>query len=115
VKRRLQRFVSRGAVAKLTVGESGQLADGRAFKVVEAARLADGRWEFLAVAPLVAGAAEGAEAAGSGAQSGASNGQGVGATAAAGTGATPNAVAESTRSAGVIDAEVLPLPYPLPE
>ena len=115
VKRRLQRFVSRGAVAKLTVGESGQLADGRAFKVVEAARLADGRWEFLAVAPLVAGAAEGAEAAGSGAQSGASNGQGVGATAAAGTGATPNAVAESTRSAAVIDAEVLPLPYPLPE
>ena len=98
VKRRLQRFVSRGAVAKLTIGESGQLADGRAFKVVEAARLADGRWEFLAVAPLVAGAAEGAAEA-------ASNG----------AGAAPGTVAESTRSAAVIDAEVLPLPYPLPE
>jgi hypothetical protein len=98
VKRRLQRFVSRGAVAKLAVGESGQLADGRAFKVVEAARLADGRWEFLAVAPLVAGAAEGgAEAA--------SNG----------TGAAPNAIAESARPATtLLDAEVLPLPYPLP-
>jgi folate-binding protein YgfZ len=121
VKRRLQRFVSRGAVAKLAVGESGQLADGRAFKVVEAARLADGRWEFLAVAPLVGGAVEGAaEAAGTGAQSGSSNGQGVGATASVGqsaaAGAAPNAIAESARSATmVIDAEVLPLPYPLPE
>ena len=140
VKRRLQRFVSRGAVAKLAVGESGQLADGRAFKVVEAVRLGDGRCEFLAVAPVVAGgAAEGvAEVAsnGTGAQGGSSNGQGVGAaagaapsagatagvgagqSAAAGTGSTgavPNAVAEPTRSAAVIDAEVLPLPYPLPE
>jgi folate-binding protein YgfZ len=145
VKRRLQRFVSRGAVAKLAVGESGQLADGRAFKVVEAVRLGDGRWEFLAVAPLVAGgAAEGAgEVAsnGTGAQSGSSNGQGAGATAgavhsAAGTGATSamenateassnatgagataasKAKAELTRSATVIDAELLPLPYPLPE
>jgi folate-binding protein YgfZ len=94
VKRRLQRFVSRGPVANLAVGESGQLGDGRAFKVVEAVRLADGRWEFLAVAPLVGGAAEGTAEAG----------------------AKSNAVAESTRSAAtVIDAEVLPLPYPLPE
>ena len=140
VKRRLQRFVSRGAVAKLAVGESGQLADGRAFKVVEAVRLGDGRWEFLAVAPLVVGgAAEGvAEAAsnGTGAQGGSSNGQGVGAAAGAGpsagatagvgaghtaapgmsaTGAVLDAGAEPTRSAAVIDAEVLPLPYPLPE
>ena len=97
VKRRLQRFASRGAVAKLAVGESGQLADGRAFKVVEAVRLTDGRWEFLAVAPLVAGVEGGAEAV--------SNG----------TGAARDAVAEPTRSAAVIDAEVLPLPYPLPE
>jgi len=97
VKRRLQRFVSRGAVEKLAVGESGQLADGRGFKVVEAARLGDGRWEFLAVAPLVGGAVvEGAAEAGSN-----------------GTGATGT---ESARSAAtVIDAEVLPLPYPLPE
>jgi tRNA-modifying protein YgfZ len=138
VKRRLQRFVSRGAVAKLAVGESGQLADGRAFKVVEAVRLGDGRCEFLAVAPLVAGgAAEGAaEAApnGTGATGGSSNGQGGGATAAvgvgqsvaAGAGATgaseassnstgAGATAVPTRSAAVIDAEVLPLPYPLPE
>jgi tRNA-modifying protein YgfZ len=97
VKRRLQRFVSRGAVAKLAVGESGQLADGRAFKVVEAVRLGDGRCEFLAVAPLAAGgAAENAAEA-------APNGTGAGATA------------EPTRSAAVIDAEVLTLPYPLPE
>jgi hypothetical protein len=140
VKRRLQRFVSRGAVAKLAVGESGQLADGRAFKVVEAVRLGDGRCEFLAVAPLVAGgAAEGvAEAApnGTGAHGGSSNGTGAGAAAGAGrsapagTGATgltegaaeasssgtgAGATAAPTRSAAVIDAEVLPLPYPLPE
>ena len=106
VKRRLQRFVSRGAVAKLAVGESGQLADGRAFKVVEAVRLGDGRCEFLAVAPLAAGgAAENAAEApnGTGAHGGSSNGTGAGATA------------EPTRSAAVIDAEVLTLPYPLPE
>jgi hypothetical protein len=148
VKRRLQRFVSRGAVAKLAVGESGQLADGRAFKVVEAVRLGDGRCEFLAVAPLVAGgAAEGvAEAApnGTGAQDGSSNGTGAGATAGAAAGAGAGAgqsaaasagatgltesaaeasssgtgagaTAAPTRSAAVIDAEVLPLPYPLPE
>ena len=128
VKRRLQRFVSRGAVAKLAVGESGQLADGRAFKVVEAVRLGDGRWEFLAVAPLVVGGAaeNAAEAApnGTGAHGGSSDGTGAGAAAGAGqsaaagtgsTGAVPNAVAEPTRSAAVIDAEGLPLPYPLPE
>jgi folate-binding protein YgfZ len=124
VKRRLQRFVSRGAVAKLAVGESGQLADGRAFKVVEAVRLGDGRCEFLAVAPLVAGAGEGVgEAASNGtaAQSGSSNGQGGSATAPTGAGrdaaagGAPNAVAAPTHSAAVIDAEVLTLPYPLPE
>ena len=128
VKRRLQRFVSRGAIVKLAVGESGQLADGRAFKVVEAVRLGDGRWEFLAVAPLVVGGAaeNAAEAApnGTGAHGGSSDGTGAGAAAGAGqsaaagtgsTGAVPNAVAEPTRSAAVIDAEGLPLPYPLPE
>jgi len=31
-------------------GDSGQLADGRAFKVVLATQLADGRCDFLAVA-----------------------------------------------------------------
>jgi tRNA-modifying protein YgfZ len=96
VKRRLQRFVSRGPVASLAVGDSGQLRDGRPFKVVEAVRLADGRSEFLAVAPLAVGATEGTAEAGSN-----------------GTGAT--SVAEPTRSAAMIDAEVLPLSYPLPE
>jgi tRNA-modifying protein YgfZ len=134
VKRRLQRFVSRGA-AKLAVGESGQLADGRAFKVVEAVQLGDGRSEFLAVAPLVAGVAvEGGSsgqgagagtstAAGAGGQGAETNtsvaagagGQGAGAGARVTAGAVPEAIAEPTRSAAVIDAEVLPLPYPLPE
>jgi folate-binding protein YgfZ len=90
VKRRLQRFVSRDPVAKLTIGESGQLADGRSFKVVEAVQLADGRCEFLAVAPMIVGATVGAAEA-------------------------PAASAEPTRSAPVIDAEALPLAYPLPE
>jgi folate-binding protein YgfZ len=52
VKRRMQRFVSRDA-SILSPGDSGQLADGRTFKVVLATQLADGRCEFLAVAPLV--------------------------------------------------------------
>jgi len=51
VKRRLQRFRSRGPV-ELKPGDGGELPDGRAFKVVEAVRLDDGRCEFLAVAPL---------------------------------------------------------------
>jgi hypothetical protein len=51
VKRRLQRFRSRGPL-DLRPGDSGELADGRAFTVVEAVRLGDGRCEFLAVAPL---------------------------------------------------------------
>jgi folate-binding protein YgfZ len=52
VKRRLQRFVTRGAQA-LKPGDAGTLADGRAFKVVDAVQRADGRCEFLAVAPLI--------------------------------------------------------------
>ena len=51
VKRRLQRFRSRVPL-DLRPGDSGELTDGRAFKVVEAVRLDDGRCEFLAVAPL---------------------------------------------------------------
>jgi tRNA-modifying protein YgfZ len=51
VKRRLQRFRSRGPL-DLQPGDGGELADGRPFKVVEAVRLEDGRCEFLAVAPL---------------------------------------------------------------
>ncbi|HVS75510.1 MAG TPA: hypothetical protein VHE11_01160, partial [Steroidobacteraceae bacterium] len=51
VKRRLQRFRSRRPL-DLRPGDGGELPDGRAFKVVEAVRLDDGRCEFLAVAPL---------------------------------------------------------------
>jgi len=51
VKRRMQRYVSRAA-CQLAAGDSGHLTDGRAFQVVLAAQLADGRCDFLAVAPL---------------------------------------------------------------
>jgi folate-binding protein YgfZ len=104
VKRRLQRLVSRGVAAKLTVGATGQLTDGRAFKVVEAVQLEDGRCEFLAVAPMVAGTTSGgteAISSDAGAQAGSSDG--------------PTANAVPTTSTPVLDAEVLPLPYPLPE
>ena len=84
VKRRLQRFVSR-APAQLSIGQSGRLSDGRAFKVVEAATLPDGRCEFLAVAPTQVNAAPGSD--------------------------EPAESVEST----VLAAEALPLPYPLPE
>jgi folate-binding protein YgfZ len=50
-KRRLQRFASVGALA-LEVGESVRLGDGRSARIVDAVALADGRSEFLAVAPL---------------------------------------------------------------
>jgi tRNA-modifying protein YgfZ len=54
VKRRMQRFVSELA-CDLKPGQSGALSDGRSFKVVQAAALADGRCEFLAVANPAAG------------------------------------------------------------
>jgi tRNA-modifying protein YgfZ len=110
VKRRLQRFVSSGRTAKLTVGSTGQLTDGRAFKVVEAVQLADGRCEFLAVAPMVAGAG-GTEAISSGANAGAQAGSSDGPTASV----TQEANAVPTASTPVLEAGVLPLPYPLPE
>src|SRR5581483_4990078 len=66
VKRRMQRFLTRGT-ANLAVGESGQLADGRGFKVVEATQLANGRCEFLAVAPLAAVEGAGGDAGAGGA------------------------------------------------
>jgi folate-binding protein YgfZ len=68
VKRRMQRFVTAAATtAPLVPGDTGTLADGRSFRVVEAAPLPDGRIAFLAVAPLSAGAAdEEAAAAGPG-------------------------------------------------
>ena len=57
VKRRVQRFVTPGQHA-LKPGDAGTLTDGRAFEVVDAVLRADGRCEFLAVAPLAAGDSE---------------------------------------------------------
>jgi tRNA-modifying protein YgfZ len=51
VKRRMQRWRTLASAA-LAPGDSGQLGDGRSFRVVEAAQLSDGRCEFLAVASL---------------------------------------------------------------
>ena len=84
VKRRLQRFVTHRA-ARLEPGDGGELADGRTFTVVNAVALADGRSEFLAVAPLALAT-------------------GAGAAAAAPAG-----------SATRLEAEQLPLAYALPE
>jgi len=83
VKRRLQRFVMRDA-RQLRPADAGTLSDGRAFEVVEAVVLADGRCEFLAVAPLAIG------------------------ESAPGTAAATSIAGER------FDAQALPLPYPLP-
>ena len=64
VKRRMQRFRTLSP-AQLAVGDTGKLRDGRGFRVVEAASLADGRCEFLAVAPVGAGDDEQADTASS--------------------------------------------------
>ena len=90
VKRRMQRFWSRHP-ARLGIADSGQLADGRSFKVVEAVQLANGHCEFLAVAPLP----ENAEVTGE----------------PSGTGSQPT----QAGAAVVLDVEALPLPYDLPE
>ncbi len=58
VKRRMQRFrtlTPLPAGAALKPADSGTLNDGRSFKVVDAVLLADGRCEFLAVAPVASG------------------------------------------------------------
>jgi len=57
VKRRMQRFRTL-TTATLAPGDAGKLKDGRSFRVVDAASLADGRCEFLAVAPVAVGQAE---------------------------------------------------------
>jgi tRNA-modifying protein YgfZ len=61
-KRRVQRFAT-AAHAALEPGQSISLNDGREAQVVDAVVRADGRTEFLAVAPIPAGAA-GSTAAG---------------------------------------------------
>ncbi|HEX4648669.1 MAG TPA: hypothetical protein VH111_07580 [Steroidobacteraceae bacterium] len=85
IKRRLQRFVTL-APARLNPGDTGELPDGRAFKVVSAAPHADGRCEFLAVAPLSGGDLE-----------------------------AHSAAREAAGKARTIEARPLPLPYALPE
>jgi hypothetical protein len=57
VKRRMQRFET-DEPAQLAAGDTGRLDDGRSFRVVEAVTRADGRSEFLAVAPMAAAAHE---------------------------------------------------------
>lgn len=59
IKRRMQRFRTL-APARLAIGDSGRLRDGRSFRVVEAVQMDDGRCEFLAVAPTGAGDEESA-------------------------------------------------------
>jgi folate-binding protein YgfZ len=55
VKRRMQRFRTAATPGEpLAPGSTGRLADGRAYEVVDAVALADGRVEFLAIAPLAA-------------------------------------------------------------
>ncbi len=101
VKRRMQRFMSRGPV-RFAIGDAAQLMDGRTFKVVEAAQLANGRCEFLAVAPMVSEGdvlGQPGPAAHSAAE--------VSAVGVAG----PRSEGEIV---GQIDAEPLPLPYTLP-
>lgn len=91
VKRRMQRFLSDSPL-QLAPGDSGQLADGRSFRVVEALARADGRCEFLAVAALEAAAGEG---------------DGGGEAVAGAPSPSP--------AAGSLSAQPLPLPYALPE
>ena len=57
VKRRMQHFRTT-APAHLAPGDAGQLRDSRAFRVVDAVQLGDGRCEFLAVAPVSPGERE---------------------------------------------------------
>lgn len=92
VKRRMQRFRTREP-ANLNAGDTGTLADGRSFKVVDAVQLSDGTCEFLAVAPMTA--------------SGADDETPLTSTMTTASGATAS-------TAAPIDAETLPLPYALP-
>ena len=85
IKRRMQRFLTRDAI-RLDPGAQGQLSDGRSFRVVEAVQREDGRCEFLAVAPLVAGTHEATE---------------------------PNLTARA--NANLVQCSALPLPYALPD
>jgi folate-binding protein YgfZ len=84
VKRRLQRFISAGALA-LPPASSWRLSDGRRAQIVQALPTSDQRMEFLAVAPLPSEA-----------------------------GATEEEAGAGTSEAGRLDCTSLPLPYALP-
>jgi folate-binding protein YgfZ len=124
VKRRMQRFVSRAA-CHLASGDSGQLADGRAFKVVLATQLADGRCDFLAVAPLVgAGRDEAAVAISAGPVASAGAAPTVAVAPAVAPTAAPAvapivapamAQAAGAPAPATVAADQVPLPYSLPD
>ena len=107
VKRRLQRFTSRDA-CQLSPGDSGQLADGRAFKVVLAAQLADGRCDFLAVAPLLGAVADPTAAAPVAAPI-------TDPTMAPIAAASVTPTVASEQVAAILVADQAALPYPLPD
>ena len=86
VKRRMQRFRTTGP-AKLGASDSGTLGDGRSFKVVDAVQLSDGRSEFLAVTTF---------------------------STLPGSDDTTEAPATPASENPPVNAEQLPLPYPLP-
>lgn len=86
VKRRMQRFRVR-THEPLAPGSEGRFTDGRGFIAVQSARLAAGEIEMLAVAPLVSATAEEA----------------------------PDPARETPGSTALLEAEALPLPYPLPD
>lgn len=114
VKRRMQRFVSREP-CRLSPGDSGQLADGRAFKVVLSAPLADGRCDFLAVTSLVAADAAGPIIDPTLAAVAAASVAPTVAAAAAVTATAPAADVTAAPPAAVVDAAQVDLPYPLPD
>jgi folate-binding protein YgfZ len=99
VKRRMQRFVTMAAVADacaappLVPGAGVRLPDGRRLDIVDAAARADGRVEFLAVAPLETTAPSESAAATAAAE-----------PSTAGVDAPP-----------LLDCAPLPLPYALPD
>ncbi len=110
VKRRMQRWRTLASAA-LAPGDSGQLADGRSFRVVEAAQLPDGRCEFLAVtSPDAQGSTGSAEHDSTGPTTGhGSTGPEGHATGPASPDGEPAGPARSP-----LAAESLPLPYSLP-
>jgi len=91
VKRRMQRFVADVATG-FDRGVSGLLQDGRAFRVIDAVMRADGRCEFLAVAPLAGAVHETAPQS-----------------------APESAPGSQSEHGQRLTAHSLPLPYPIPE